>query len=191
MRLIRSTATLITATLFVALLFALPTYGASTPEYLRNAVEQLIDSGIIPANMAARARLAVANNTTPETTDVTVSVHELIQYSPLEFQERRDVRGIVLLAENSDTAPATLTRTRQCNIVYRIYDDTGTMLYDHSQSNRCLYGPDVAYVLEPNQQAMFEVIHKKEDYPLTPGTYRFEVEYPGYGKGEREVTIVE
>lgn len=190
MRLIRSTATLVTATLFVTLLFTLPTYGASTPEYLRNAVEHLIESGIIPASMAAQARLVVENNTTPETTDITVSVHELIQYSPLEFQERRDVRGIVLLAQNSGNTPATLTRTRQCSVVYRIYDDAGTMLYDHSQSNRCLYGPAVTYVLEPGQQTMFEVIHSKEDYVLTPGTYHFEVEYPGYGKGEREVTVL-
>lgn len=188
MQSLRFSIILSTATLLVALLFAVPTYGASRPEQVRSFVETLIERGIIPEAMAARARLVVGNM--PQSTNVTVTVQELIQHSPLKVQQGEAIRGIVLLAENTGESSETLQYKEGCGILYRIFAGE-ELVYDHGAHESCMNALQVRYVLEPTQSVMFEVVHTPERHELAPGTYRIDVEYPGYGGGEKYVTVVE
>ena len=178
MRLIRSSLILTSATLAVAFVFALPTYGAVTSNHVHSFVEHLIERGIIPGDMAARARALVAGMT--GNADINVTVHELIQHSPLTVSRGDTIQGIVLLAENTGAAATTLRHKEGCGILYRIFSGE-ELIYDHSSHESCVSAPQVGYVLEPAQSVMFEVVHTPERHELAPGTYRFEVEYPGYG----------
>jgi len=47
----------------------------------------------------------------------------------------------------------------------------------------------VTFNLDSGESRMFEVKHSLDDYKLQKGSYTFEIEYPGYGSGERSVTV--
>jgi hypothetical protein len=48
----------------------------------------------------------------------------------------------------------------------------------------------VTYALGAGQVRMFPMRHRSTDYTLPAGTYRFELEYPGYGKGDVTITVL-
>lgn len=121
---------------------------------------------------------------------VQVSVSQLIKYANSEYVEGDDVEGLLLLVENTADAEAVLEAKRKCQVVYRIFSDEA-LVYDSATSERCKTDERVSYVLGAGKTRMFEVTHASTTHPLPTGTYRFELEYPGYGGGEKTVTILE
>jgi len=181
-------------------MWALPVYGGTFElRAVESFVDVLIERGIIPASFADRARSVVkllgAGGTeenapiTPQNADkVKVSVSQFIEKSHLTFSKGEDVRGIVLLVKNSTTTDITLEAKRRCQVIYRIYQGD-TLAYDSSTAENCKGNERVTYVLPGSQTRMFPVTHHMSTRQLESGAYRFVVEYPGYGSGERTVTI--
>jgi hypothetical protein len=161
-------------------------------------VDLLIEKGIIPANSAVQARTyanvvervhamrEIEADTAPE---LTITASQLIEYSKLSFGRFEDIKGLVLLVENVSEQDTVLAHAQDCPVTYSVYDDTGATLFDSAGQTRCSSPETVRYVLRAGQTRMFEVEHRNRDRPLSPGTYRFELQYAGYGSDTRTVTI--
>jgi hypothetical protein len=180
------------------LVVALPAYGGTFQLYtISGFVDTLIERGIIPENMATKARelaavVRVVDDVrmpdVPDQEHLDVSVSQLIQYASRTYEEGEDVRGLVLLATNTHTEDVYPSARRGCQVVYRIYKDD-VLEYDSATRNACATDEEVTYRLAPGQTRMFEVSHPALAHPLSSGTYRIVLEYPGYGSGEREITV--
>lgn len=122
---------------------------------------------------------------------VAVTVSQLIKFSQLTFQEGGEVEGLLLIVTNQTDATLTLGARRQCQVTYKIFDENDTLLFDSASSTpACASGERVTYLLPAHESRMFEVRHPDSAYHLAAGTYRFELDYPEYGRGERTVTVV-
>jgi len=187
-------------------LVALPAYGGTNELYtVPGFVEKLIDKGIIPSGMAEKARTfahmisrsedAGQGVDTPEgalnAQYAEVRVSQYIENGSRTYQAGQDITGLVLLLKNTSTAeePIEFEAKRGCQVVYRIYDEDDTLLYDSSTSDKCQTTDRVTFFMRAGATRMFNVTHHTIDYRLDPGTYRFEVEYPEYGMGERTIEV--
>jgi hypothetical protein len=164
-------------------------------------VESLIAKDIISSDMSARARALVrmveAGTVqihkvihTRNADSVEVHVSRLIQYAGGDTTEGNDIEGLLLITKNTTSKPVELEAKRGCQVVYRIYStENDTLLYDSASEDRCVTKEKVTYYIEAGKVRMFEINHRNKDFPLTAGAYRFVLEYPGYGKGERIVNV--
>jgi len=161
---------------------------------MRGLVEFFIDHDIIPPHKARTARDLVDITEQVELQRsagaevVTVRVSQLIEHADLAYNTLEDVRGLLLLVKNTSDEAIILEGKRRCQSIYRIYRGD-TLLYDSSTRPACTTNEHVTYLLEAGATRMFEVRHTHDQYALKPGTYRFELEYPGYGGGDRTITI--
>ncbi len=165
-------------------------------------VELLIERNIITANYAERARSYArlfsksapsADVSTPGMRDadkVRVTTSQLIRYSNLEFAVGEEIQGLLLLVENSSSTDAILEAKRKCQVTYRIFSDTETLVYDSATEERCKTDERVTYLLGAGQTRMFEIKHATSTLALPAGEYTFTLEYPGYGGGDKKVTVV-
>jgi len=164
-------------------------------------VDMLVARGLIPEGIAPRARSLAALFTrsvpaahpsqAPMNADkVKVSVSQLIEHGMLTYNRFEDIRGLLLLVQNTTNDHVTLEARRKCQVVYRVYDVEGALVYDSATSERCRTSTEqVTYDLEAGQTRMFQISHAQSTHELPPGTYRFEIEYPGYGQGDLTVTV--
>ncbi len=162
-------------------------------------VELLIERGIVPEPLAGTARaLASAieriehmRSGTREVAapdPVTVEVSQFIEHGDLTYDEGEDIEGLLLTVKNGGSDSLALDAVRGCQVVYRIYREQ-EQLYDSRETERCKTDELVVWELSPGELRMFPVRHSVADLALLPGVYRFELEYPGYGKGSREITV--
>ncbi len=164
-------------------------------------VEMLIERGIVTSAVAQKAREIVKlverveDAPTPtipthlNANKVEVSVSQLIEHANLNYKAGSDIRGLLLLVKNMSTSTIELETKRRCQVVYRIKDGGGTVLYNKDTSEQCSKNERVTYLLKGSDTRMFEVRHRQIDFPLAKGTYTFELEYPGYGGGSRTVIV--
>ena len=189
------------APLFVGLvLWASPVYGGTFQLHtVSSFVESLIERGIISEGMAEKARVVANMITQVETETVaqdtalnapyaTVSVSQYIQYANHTYAQGEDVEGVILLIENTSEESRMFEAKRGCQITYTVYDGD-TVVYDSASSEQCQTDERVEYSLGAGETRMFAVTHSNDVYHLDPGTYRFEVTYPGYGSGERTIVV--
>ncbi len=165
-------------------------------------VEYLIAQKIIPEPFAERARAfarlfslhdgsqGVTEDRASDVDKVRVSTSQLIDHANLEYAVGDEVSGLLLLVENTTSIDAVLEAKRGCQVVYRIFSGE-ELLFDSANTDRCKTEERVSYVLGPGKTRMFEISHASTTQALAAGTYRFELEYPGYGSGEKIVTIME
>lgn len=164
-------------------------------------VDLLVTRGLIPEGLAPKARSLAALLTrnapaahpsqAPMNADkVKVSVSQLIEHGTLTYNRFEDIKGLLLLVQNTTNERITLEARRKCQVVYRVYDAEGALVYDGATSERCRTSTEqVTYDLEAGQTRMFQIVHAQSTHELPPGTYRFEIEYPGYGQGDLTVTV--
>jgi hypothetical protein len=196
MRAYLSVLAAICATFLLAV--ALPAYGGTVELYtLRGFVDMLIEKNIVPVDMAEKARElasfissaeSVVHPRAPYADAIDVSASQLIEYSFRTYEQGDEVRGIILLAENTTQQDVYPTAVRGCQITYRIFNGD-EIVYDSATKHSCATDEVVSYRLAPGQTRMFEVRHKNIDYPLDRGLYRMEISYPGYGKGTRTFEV--
>ncbi|MBP9759864.1 MAG: hypothetical protein KBD24_00660 [Candidatus Pacebacteria bacterium] len=194
----------VVALLVAGVVWAAPVAGATMHLYTTSGfVEMLIEKGVVPEGMAERARafarfVTRGDDAVPappakgalNADKVSVSVSQYIAQANRTYEVGKDVTGLLLTVRNSTEEAITLEAKRGCQVVYRIFSDK-TLVYDSAGSDRCTNDEKVTYTLPARGTRMFEIIHKATDYPLPTGEYRVEMEYPGYGKGERTITIME
>ena len=185
----------------VLLLVALPAYGGTFESYtVRDFVELLIERGIVPGDMAPKARdIATAiqhmddvrseEASVPDHEHIRVSVSQLIEHASRTYRAGGTIDGLLLLATNEHTEDIYPSALRGCQVIYRIYDTNDVLLYDRFTATSCKTEEKVRYRLAPGQTRMFEVRHEPGFDPLSPGSYTFGLEYPGYGAGNVNVTI--
>lgn len=164
-------------------------------------VDMLVTRGIIPESLAPKARAIASMLTrtpaTPETSQapmnadkVKVRVSQLIERGTRTFNRFEDIKGLLLLVQNTTNERITLEARRKCQVVYRVYDTEGSLVYDSATGERCRASTEhVTYSLEAGQTRMFQISHAQSTHELPPGMYRFEIDYPGYGQGDLTVTI--
>ncbi len=163
-------------------------------------IEMLIERGIISTEKQETARelgqmfneSEVKNDTKDVAMNadkVSVKVSQFIGESDGVYNQYEDIDGLLLLITNETDEPIMLEAKRGCQVVYTIYDETGTELYTSKDTDRCTTDERVTYKLAARDTRMFGVTHKQDYYQLRSGTYTFEIEYPEYGKGSKEVTI--
>jgi hypothetical protein len=157
----------------------------------------LIEKDIVPAHMADKARELVSfisdaepivEPRTPYKDVVEVSVSQLIEHSFRKYDRGDEIRGIILLAENTSDQDIYPTAVRNCQITYQIFQGEA-MLYDSASKRACEAQEMVSYRLGPGQSRMFEVRHTQLEYSLDRGEYRMRISYPGYGEGTRTFTV--
>lgn len=180
-------------------LFTVPqAYGATHQLYTTYGfIDLLISRGIIAKQQVERARdmvelvLKTEKNIDADkvSEDITVSVSQFIEHGDLTYNAFEDVDGLLLSVKNTGSEARTLDAKRQCQVVYRIYDESGTLLYDYANENKCQTSEKVTYILEAGATRIFPITHTASRFALKSGTYRFEIEYPGYGEGKRVVTV--
>lgn len=200
MKYISRTLALVVFTVSCAVIVhASPVGRTYTLHTIQSFTELLIGKGIIPqgvadtartyANMISRVDRAPAEPTKALNADkVVVSVSQLIDQANLEFAPGKDIKGPLLMVKNTTAEGVTLEAKRHCQIVYRIYTDD-SLMYDSVSTEKCSTNEQITYMLGAGKVRMFPIMHKATDYALASGTYRFELEYPGYGKGEVTVTV--
>lgn len=159
----------------------------------------LIARGLIPADRSQQAltiagkfdEVTVAEKQSASSTKpIGVQVSQLIQFSHLTFKEGADIQGPLLIVTNPDDVVRELTARRRCQVSYKIFDINNTLLFDSATVGEWCTGKEtVTYLLPPHGARMFEVTHKDSLYHLKPGKYRFELDYPEYGKGDLTVTV--
>ncbi len=163
-------------------------------------VDALITRGIVPPAAAGKARELARMITRSEqgaTTHkgalnadkVTVTVSKLIEQANLEYDARVDIKGPILIVKNISSEATTLEAKRRCQIVYRVYDTDDVMVYDSATTEACMTNEKVTYPLAAGQVRMFPILHQPSNYPLKAGTYRLELEYPGYGTDDLTITV--
>ncbi len=170
---------------------------------LSGFAEELMSRGIIPSPLHEKARSLVrmieriedAKDAIPTQTPAlnadktAVTVSQLIEHANGNYEEGKDIEGLLLLVENTSTSTIELEAVRGCQVVYRILAADGAVVYDSGTKEKCTTDERVTYFLNGNQTRMFEVRHRATDYPLPKGAYTFVLEYPGYGGGSRTVTV--
>lgn len=182
------------------LMWGVTVYAQTTELYtIPGFIDLLVKKGIISPENQAKANQLVALLARKEggiptainADKVSVAVSQLIEYGTGEYREGADVQGLLLVVTNNTDGKVDLEAVRKCQVTYRIYSDKNKLLYDYSEVNPNCKGPEkVTYALEAHKSRMFEVRHKISEYPLSPGTYRFELQYPGYGKGTRIINVI-
>jgi|GEM_PF-3549487 len=199
-------------TLAVGVVVAVPAYAGTLQLHtVHSFVETLIARGIIPESVANKAREFVSmishadqaqtaapaaqmpyvQNPEPgmNKENVSIKVSQLIEHADRTYNKFEDVSGLLLLVTNTSDASVMLEAKRHCQVVYRIYDAHDTLVYDSSTSDVCQGKEHVQYQLPAGKTRMFEITHAEKAHHLDPGTYRFELVYPGYGTGDLQVTI--
>lgn len=185
------------AFLVVGISGATATY-ASEGNGIKSFVEFLIAKNIIPESRAPQARnfaekfdrVAKPGQSASSTKPIEVKVSQLLEFSQRTFKEGEEVQGLLFLVTNPDDTARQFEARRRCQVSYRIYDSSEALLFDSASSTPACQGTErVTYLMQPHQTRMFEVRHSDSAYHLEPGTYRFELNYPEYGKGDLEVTI--
>lgn len=165
---------------------------------LSGFVDLLIDMGVIPESNVQKAHDMIASIEFSESNEsdevqnsdsLEVSVIQYIEDASLTFNRFENIKGLLLIAKNTSDTALTFEAKRGCQVVYRIYSETDDLLYDSSTEKKCDTNEIVTYMLEAGKSRLFEVTHVRNKYTLQKGVYRFVLEYPGYGEGEREVTI--
>lgn len=170
---------------------------------LNGFTEMLIARNLVPASLAEKARelsnmvsrIDDAEDQAPvpvgakNSDKVTVSVSQLIEHANLEFKVGENIEGLLLIVKNNTASTTELEAKRRCQVVYRIYSADDVLLYDSATGEKCVTDEKVTYLLNAQQTRMFPINHAASTFGLSSGTYRFVLEYPGYGKGERTVTI--
>jgi hypothetical protein len=173
---------------------------ASPTEQYGNLVDMLIERGIIPAASAEKARELVAAlglieeqqelPTEVQNADlVTVFATQDIEYGTRTYSYGDDIKGLMLVVKNETEEAVMLDARRQCQVSYKIFNEENTLLYDSADEEICTAGERVTYLLPNGKARMLPVTHKDDTYRLEQGTYTFLLEYPGYGSGERTVTV--
>lgn len=200
-----SIASIALCALFSLATFTTPAYGATTVDGANHElytiggfIDLLISKGIISEAKAVQARelaklveQADDAKTDPVSSseDVEVSVSQYIEYGDLTYTAYENIKGLLLTVKNTSDTAKTLRAKRSCQVVYRIYDEKDVLLYDAADEKACQTTEQVTYVLEAGKTRIFPITHDTDKYSLKAGTYRFEIEYPEYGKGERMVTV--
>jgi hypothetical protein len=172
--------------------------GASHELYtITGLIDLLISKGIIgeaKAEYAHELARLIEQTEDTETTssssdNVEVSVSQYIEYGDLTYTTYEDIKGLLLTVKNTGDTAQTLEAKRNCQVVYRIYDDSEVLVYDSANEKKCQTKEQVTYMLEAGKTRVFPITHEREKYALRKGTYRFELEYPEYGKGERTIMV--
>lgn len=186
--------------LVTGVVWASPVSGTFKLYTVEGFVELLITQGIVPEGAVDKARAfarmisrsdAMQRDAVGQNAEfVEVSVSQLIDMSSRTYAEGEEVNGLILLAKNTSDVQIVLDATRKCQIVYRIFEGD-TLLYDSGTTEVCKANEKVTYMLDAGATRMFEVKHPVSEYALPVGTYRIEIEYPGYGMGEHTITITE
>lgn len=185
--------------------FINPVHGATqvtgatfTLHSISSFIDLLIAKGIITEENATRGRELAERIQKAEKEDedsakdsdmLEVSVSQYIEQGALTFNKFEAVQGLLLMVTNKSEEPMTLEAKRKCQVVYRIYNESDTLLYNSAEEKACKTTEKVTYVLGAGDTRIFPIRHVLNRYALQPGEYRFELEYPGYGKGDRTVTI--
>lgn len=166
----------------------------------KGLIEFLIAKNIIPADKAEQARMfaeKLDNVTTLEQHAsstpkfATVKVSQLIAFSHRTFNEGDEVQGLLLTVTNESDTTQTFEARRKCQVTYKIFDQSNALVFDSASSTPvCTSGERVTYLMPPHVTRMFEIRHKDSAYHLKPGVYRFELDYPEYGRGDLTVTIL-
>jgi hypothetical protein len=193
-------ASILALVIVVGALHAAPVYGGtSQPHAIHGFVEMLIEKNIVPSHLASKARAFAAMITRADTTvseptharnanSVDVRISQLIQHADLTYSPGENIDGLLVLVTNTTGEEVVLEAVRKCQVVYRIYRGH-ELLYDSAAKDICQTDERVTYRLGAHDTRMFEVTHPATAKPLSPGVYRVELEYPGYGAGERTITI--
>lgn len=199
MKLSKTIAIIVVVLSFGVIVHASPLGRTYTLFSIQGFTNHLIDMGIIPQTLAEKAReLAYLVSKKPVISEtptvlnadkVSVSVSQVITHANLEFAEGDDIKGILLVVRNTSDARVDLEAKRRCQVVYRIYDAEEHLVYESTTREVCKNAERVTYSLDSQQARMFQIVHHQTEYALKKGVYRFEVEYPGYGKGDRTVTV--
>jgi hypothetical protein len=185
-----------TVLLFVISMFLVtPSVHASATNLytLSSFVDVLIDKGIITSQNVIRAGeiLHMLENielATEENKHITIEVSHYIEYGTREYQMFEDIKGIVLLVKNTSEKDVYVTANRSCPVLYTIYQNE-ELLYAKANEEKCKNSETVTYALPAGDTRMYEVTHAQSAYQLQKGEYRFEIEYPQYGKGSTEITV--
>lgn len=163
---------------------------------LSGFVDLLIEKGIIAGDNIEKARSVVTVVENTERDDraqnsgvLEVSVSQYIERGTLTFNKFEDIEGLLLVAKNTSDTDTTFEAKRGCQVTYKVYSVTDELVYDSSTKKDCATDEVVTYALGAGESRLFEITHKRTDFALQAGEYRFVIEYPGYGEGEKEVTI--
>lgn len=161
---------------------------------LRAFVDMLIDAGIIAADKEEQAKRAAAalepEPAQAEKEGLAVKVSQLIQYGNLTYAVGDDIEGLVMNIENTTEGELLLLTGRSdCIVSYKLFGDDDELLYDNGESEACQSGEQVVFPLQPGEFRILPVTHEYDDYALAPGKYIVKLEYPGYGEGERVITV--
>ena len=120
---------------------------------------------------------------------VTVSVSQFIEYGTLTYNAYEDVNGLILLVKNPTDEALILEAKRGCQVVYTITDAVGDIVYMSADKGACKTDEKVTYKLGAGDTRIFEIEHESSAYSLKRGEYTVTLEYPGYGKGSRVITV--
>jgi len=162
--------------------------GTHSANTFTNFVDALIASNLVDADSAELARTIATHFDSISRVDVHIQVSQLIEHADRTYAAGDDVKGLVLIVRNEGETPVTLTGTRNCHVSYTIYQ-SNELLYDARQHGICSNRALSQYILAPGAYRMFEIAHPATAWPLDEGTYRFELNYPGYGSEGLVVTI--
>ena len=174
------------------------TYGATHQLYTSYGfINLLISKGIILESKTEKAREllnliekkeSVAGTVTSKD-GIEVSVSQYIEHGDLTYTRFENIEGLLLAVKNTSDKAQMLTAKRGCQVVYRIYDSTDALVYSSSDEKVCQTSEKVTYVLTAGKTRIFPITHAQNKFALQQGTYRIEIEYPGYGKGVVTVTV--
>jgi hypothetical protein len=176
-------------------------YGAEHALYTTSGfIDLLISKGIIPEEKVTKARELLTFVVRSEKKEeiqiekmnadkVEVTVSQYIENGELTYNAFEDIEGLLLMVKNTTSEGLVLEAVRNCQVTYRIYDVTDTLLFDSGENEKCKVAEKVTYMLAAGKSRIFEVKHTQNEYSLSAGTYTFEIEYAGYGKGEKEITV--
>ncbi len=195
------TKTFFAGFLLVALFFAVSTVNAS---YLKiytvsGFINMLVEKGIIPENkiekakeisqMAEALESVESSNTALNSDKVSVSVNQLIEHADLKYNAYTDITGLLLLVKNTSDEDIFLEAKRGCQVVYTIINSAGNVVYTNKDTKVCKTNEKVRYLLRAGKTRMFQINHKRDDKRLGRGVYTVKMEYPGYGGGEKIITV--
>lgn len=168
---------------------------------LTSIIEMLIQKGFISEDNKIKAydfgsvyleqkSKKTTKNDVKNADKIDISVSQYIEYGARTYNRFEDIKGLLLKVENTSDESIVLEAKRQCHVIYRIYSEQDELVYDSSAGDKCKVDETVFYSLDAGKSRLFEVTHRRSTKTLSKGKYRFEIEYPGYGKGERIITII-
>jgi len=190
----------------VFLYVAHPVYAASHKLFtIFGFIEMLLEKGIVSETNAEKARYLASfiekvdapqkevvqgeEALRDDFEDIEVRVSQFIENGTRTYNTYEDVQGLILTVKNTTSEEILLHAIRKCQVVYRIFNEKAELLYDSSKGDACQTGEKVVYTLLAGKTRIFPITHKMDAYQLEKGVYRFEIEYPEYGKGNVSVTI--